>query len=208
MSKKFHLIPEFVFICATLFMSSTLSAQSLSSAKPDPSSSESPDMASRGIRFALTGSSLHAKFRTKSDGRPVSRTEYLEPSAGISLGYAHLPSRGLGWIGGFTFSELRDKSDDGDLYKVTMARIEANLAYVLKPRLYFKGGPNVSGFTQSDIRDEWNPYIGAQAAVGVQFNQRFGVEFGYMYMQQRGEGEGREIKLTERGPEISLTATF
>lgn len=144
-------------------------------------------------------------FRTSSNEQRIDRT------AGVSVGYAHFPVGVVGFSGDFALMEMYEKNNGNDA-TVTLARLDGNVGYAVNEIFYFKGGANLSGFTQSAIRDELKPSVGLQTYAGFQLNEHFGAEVGYVYMSQRGEEDtsiGKvEVTTIERGLEFRLNGTF
>lgn len=206
------------FAAALIVASPAALAQSTSTELPDmepasqisaemPDFETAPTVASRGLRVSLVLPQLKLKTRA-DDGRDIDVAS-MERSFGISLGYAHLPIRRLGWTANATLMEITNLDDNRQEESITLGRIDANLAYAINQWFYIKAGGNVSGFTQSDMRESLDPWFGYQAALGFQITPRIGIEAGYITMAQQGDdAAGADLELLESGYDFSLTATF
>ncbi len=163
----------------------------------------------KGFRVALIKPFLDYEVKQEFLGVNASSEGDLEKEIGFSVGYAYLPVQKLGFTGNLSYISL--DGDDADSDKATLLRIDGNLAYSVNEMVSFKGGLNISNFTDDEM-DELDPSIGLQFGAGIQITKNFGVDASYVIMQQYAKqdtifGEN-EIRVFEKGIEVALHATF
>jgi hypothetical protein len=166
---------------------------------------KSSRISARGLRVGAWFPNLN----TKIGGGAAHR---IDRTFGVTAGYASLPVRKLGWIanvGLFEMTEYERSITGGSKEdSATLAKLDANLAFAITENFYFKAGGNVSGFTQTDNKDNFDPGFGYQAGLGAQLNSHLGIEVGWINMVQYGTDNvrGQEFKAT--GADVGITGTF
>lgn len=132
-------------------------------------------------------------------GTEATTMSNLDGIMGVSVGYARLPCRKLGFLGGVSFMEVRSEGAGAGL-----ARIDANAAFAIDERLYVKGGANFSQWMRGEL-SSLGGQIGFQGGIGYRFTSRYGLEAGYTQMRQQS---GEDSQISEEGAEIGLHGTF
>ena len=89
--------------------------------------------------------------------------------------------------------------------------VDGNIGIAFANYFVLKGGLNYSGFNDPQTLANLNPGmgtlnagIGYQGGLGVQFTQNFGVDIGFVQMQQ----SNRAVTVKQAGTEIGFHATF
>lgn len=206
-----------------LLIAGLVLSTSLANAQGGTSSTRSTDLnergfAARGVRVGvfmpILEREMEYEFKSIGNAKFGSNEEKIDRTLGASIGYASLPVGRVGFDGNFALMEMSDKDDrDGDTSSVTLARIDGNVGYAVNEIFYFKGGLNISGFTQSKLREQYGPSVGLQGYLGFQATPNMGAEIGYVSMSQRGEIKNSlfgevEVTTRERGLELRLNGTF
>lgn len=161
-----------------------------------PKTTSGQALSPKGIRLSLFKPAI--KMTTKMAGSKSDRT--LDNTFGISVGYANLPYKQLGWTANGSYIEIFEAGE-----KYGLVRADANVGYGFEKNLNIKGGLNMAKFLiPARIRDEYNPNIGVQASAGLQMTNNLGLDVGYTYMKHTNSNE--EILLS--GLEVGLHGTF
>lgn len=160
-------------------------------------------------RVGLVRPILDVKAEASSKYGSSTNTLPISSTAGLSVGYASLPVRSLGWTTSAAFMELVENNASAQL-----ARIDGNLAYAFNPVVSVKGGLNLSKFTKTEQLAKLDPNVGAQAALGLQLSRNFAVDVGYTVMRQSGNisfsnsSDSIKVDYQLSGVEIGLNGTF
>jgi len=198
-----------------LFLSLALSTAALSSALAQTPVSTTPKTTlqeaapTRSFRVGLVRPILDAKVEASSKYGSSNDTTPLSSTTGLSVGYASLPVRSLGWTTSAAFMEIVENSASAQL-----VRADGNLAYAFNPVVSLKGGLNVSKFTKTEQLAKLDPNVGAQAALGLQLGRHFAVDVGYTVMRQSGNisfndgADNLKVDYQLQGLEIGLNGTF
>lgn len=158
--------------------------------------------AARGIRVAAWLPNVKSELGDQGEAR-------IDRTFGVTAGYASLPIRKLGWIANVGLFEMTEYARENDSEQTaSIARLDANLAFAINRYLYLKAGGNVSGFTQSNQQENFEPGFGYQGAVGMQINEKVGFEIGWIQMAQIGtnEADGEDLKMD--GLDFGIHGTF
>lgn len=124
----------------------------------------------------------------------------LDNTFGLSIGYANLPLRQIGWTANATYIEIFLAGE-----KYGLVRTDANIGYGFTKNLNVKGGLNLAKFVAPErIRDEYNPSFGFQGGLGMQLSKNIGIDAGYTFMKQTNTKQNIELA----GMELGLNATF
>jgi hypothetical protein len=177
-------------LVGALVLMAAVAAQAQESRTSLPSESSSVVDGFR-ISYVRPYLTLHAREEFKGTNEAVISKSEVDKSEGVSVGYAKLPAKEIGWDGAATFIQLREQ---GSYYP--MARIGGNLGYMFTENFGLKAGGNVS--------------FGYQAHGIIQFTKNFGADLGYTRMSQIGifSKDGIKTDFTEDGFEFALTGTF
>lgn len=157
-----------------------------------------------GFRVSLVRPILSVDFKAQFQGREVTFEENLDDTLGLSVGYASLPVQELGFTANAAYLQVREDSNTD----TSILRVDGNLAYALSSMVNFKGGLNVSNLRVKDGGDRVQPGLGLQASAGFQFTRNFGLDVGYVVMNQKSSSNGIDFQYQESGPELSLNGTF
>lgn len=153
-------------------------------------------ISSEGFRVGLELPMLSADLKSGSS----SISQKLDQVLGVSLGYAKLRIRELGWTTNLSYLDIKNNGASNAL-----VRIDGNLAYAFNRNFNTKAGLNVSNLTKGDA----NAGVGFQAGLGVQMNKSVGIDLAYTQMNQTGTSSfGNSVNLTESGVELGLNGTF
>lgn len=196
-----------LFIALAIFgISISAHAEADANAIAAPISAPAPmhdGFAAKGLRVALVKPFLTVDYKFSGQGISDGGHEGIDQVNGASVGYAYLPIRKVGYTGNLSYLDV---VDDG--FEFGMIRVDGNVAYTFSPVLNVKAGINLAQFNKSEMRKHMKVQPGLQASVGMQFNRNFGVDAGAVLMRQKGQFESTTEKLTEAGPEVSVTGTF
>jgi hypothetical protein len=164
---------------------------------PSSSSSNQPNFEPKGLRVSLFKPVLTARTQTTGQGN----TEMsFDNTFGLSIGYANLPLKQIGWTANASYIEIFYAGD-----KLGVLRTDANVAYGFTKNLNIKGGLNLSKFVIPErVRDEYNPSVGFQSSLGLQVTKNVGVDAGYTFMKQTNKRQDIELA----GLELGVNATF
>lgn len=193
-----------------LFSTMAARAQSISQSEIRAESSKVRPAAKRkssGFRVGVVATKLDFTSERSENGvigSDVRERGELGNGYGVSVGYAELPVKQLGYTLGVTVTEVDMKDTPKNL---TIGRAEANLALAFSPRAYAKAGLNVSKFLNKDGRDV-NADIGTQFGIGVNAVANVGVELNYVTTKQQDQFGPERLALDEQGLEVGVTATF
>ncbi len=182
---------------AVVAMSAQAHAQTSSIARPRQSQSNSYN--EHGLRVGLVLPVLSRYGRVTKEESSDPSLQNLDGAFGLSLGYANLPVRRLGYLGGVTYLEASDGSSSNGL-----ARLDTNIGFALDEQLYGKGGLNVTRWTRGYL-STFDLVMGFQGGIGYRFNRYLGLEAGYTVMKQQSPDAG---VLSVEGGELSLNGTF
>lgn len=160
-------------------------------------------ISSKGFRIGIVKPILELDLKVSLGGASASDYTKVNDALGFSLGYASLPVQALGWTVNFAYMDLNTKESSAD-----MVRVDGNLAYAFTDILSIKGGLNISKLTGKDSADDLNAGIGLQGSLGVQITRNFGIDIGYIQMNQSGTMLGTDVDLKESGLELGLHGTF
>lgn len=194
------------FALSTAFLGAA-HAQNPVSSTPKPMLQETAP--TRTFRVGLVRPLLDARVESSSKYGSGTSTTSLSSTTGVSLGYASLPVRSLGWTTSAAFMEIVENSASAQL-----ARADGNLAYAFNPVVSLKGGLNLSKFTKTEPLTKLDPNVGGQLGLGLQLGRSFAVDVGYTVMRQAGtlsfNGGADTVKVDYQlqGLEIGLNGTF
>lgn len=197
----------FMLILATFILPSSSFAQNISTTSAPKDNS----MSNSGFRISLLRPNLSARYKARLDTIVIEETKKVDSSTGVEVGYAQMPSYGLGWTANVSLVSIKSEET------AKIGRIDGNLSYIFNRVVNVKGGANVSKFTSGEVFKDFNSGLGLQASVGLQFSKNFGLDLGYVEMNSSGmlplyllHGEiGKaDTKLKIFGTEVAIHATF
>ena len=187
-----------VIFLVVMFLANYAIAQSSRSSV----SYRSDSIASQGFRLALLKPVLKWEVKASADGQSASANGDIDDAIGVSMGYASLPSEGIGWVANMAYLTMKDGGTSNFL------RLDGSAAISMNDSLNFKAGLNLSDITSGGSSETIDTGIGFQTGIGIQFNQTIGLDIGYTQMNQRGSQDGVSVDLKETGMELGLNATF
>ena len=156
--------------------------------------------ASNGFRISLIKSILQGDASLSIDRRTVDTLDgEVEHQFGIGGGYAYIPVNNIGVMGSAIYTQFTESSFSG--------RLEANATFGLNTMIYAFAGPNVH-FWQLDDVDLIDPGFGFQVGGGLQITKNFGINAGYVMLNNYIEDGRFSADLTMQGFEVSLHGTF
>ena len=177
--------------------------------------------ASKGVRVSIIKpifEQRYSSFFPQTGGTVKRRLNPDTDALGLSIGWADVPVRELGWTANLSYLDLdlgvdwergtvekdvRDKVDaDG------LARADFNFAYGFNSKFNGRIGANISKFTQGEVGRELAAGLGAQGSLGFQLTKELGIEAGYSAMTVGGNNKGGRRTGTISGAEVALTGTF
>ncbi len=168
----------------------------------------------KGFRIALVKPFLDWDVEQTTDIVKIKYDGEFEKEMGISLGFAYLPIRSVGFTVNASYLSF---NAEGDSDKIHMLRADGNVGYAFNEVVSLKGGFNVSDITNSEL-DEYKPSVGLQFGTGIQINKNFGFDISYVAMRQSnrsftdynnaGKFNDPTVNLIVSGIEVALHATF
>jgi hypothetical protein len=207
MMKSTLLVLSAVFAFSALAQTSSVEipqAASTSTAQI-PETEAARTISAKGIRAGLWVPSLSTKIGNE-------RSRRMDRTVGVTIGYANLPVRSLGWTvnaGLFEMTDyMRGVNSMATEDSAAFAKLDLSLAYAINSYFNVKAGANVSGFTQQDGRDVFEPDLGYQAGLGVQLTRHIGIEAGVLTMSQNGIEERQAQDFKAEGYDFGITGTF
>ncbi len=160
-------------------------------------------VSSSGVRIALVSPFLRVDFKASYNDQSFSSNQKLDSSFGLAAGYANLPIYQLGWTANFAYLNIQSEGTN-----VGLMRLDGNLGTAFSKMINAKAGLNVSKLVFASGVGDYNPGIGLQASIGLQFSKNMGLDLGYIYMAQSANSYGTRLDISESGPELGLTGTF
>lgn len=158
--------------------------------------------AARGIRVAAWLPNVKMELGDQGEAR-------IDRTFGVTAGYASLPVRKLGWIANVGLFEMTEYARESDSEKSSsFARLDANVAFAMNRYLYLKAGGNITGFTQSNNQENFEPGFGYQGALGMQVSEQIGFEVGWIQMAQIGTNANAGEDLKMDGLDFGIHGTF
>ncbi len=182
----------------------------MSTSTPPSRSSRDTSISSEGFRVTLVKSMLDVNSTVSSSGSNSNSSLRIDDTTGFSLGYISLPAQSVGWFLDASYLELKAQN-----YTVPLGRVDGGMAYAFDRFVHIKGGLNLSQYTKKYGSLKYSPGLGGMLALGLQFNQHFGLDIGYAEMHQTGtynstEASNTDFKVYDKfaGLEVGLTGTF
>lgn len=214
--ERIYMLKQIVTLLAVTAVAVSAFAQSQTSQEETSSvSTHFPGPTSaKGFRIALVKPFLDWDAEAKADGFTFKSDGEFEKEVGLSVGFAYLPIRSIGFTVNASYLTFNDK-DDSD--KIHMIRADGNVGYAFNEIMSIKGGLNISDFTDSEV-DQLKPSIGLQFGTGIQLSKNFGFDISYVVMRQtnrsftdyndKGTINDPTVSIFEKGLEVALHATF
>lgn len=210
------MLKQIVTILAVTALAVSAFAQSQTTPEETTSvSTHFPGPASaKGFRIALVKPFLDWDAEAKADGFTFKSDGEFEKEVGLSVGFAYLPIRSVGFTVNASYLSF-NAEDESD--KIHLLRADGNVGYAFNEIFSLKGGFNVSDFTNSELND-YKPSFGLQFGTGIQINKNFGFDISYVIMSQsnrsftdsknKGTINDPTVNIFEKGLEVALHATF
>lgn len=189
---------QIVAFITTALMASLAFAQNTSTTKMP----KYDGISSKGFRVSILKPMLEMELKAKSGNLSGTDKINVNDTLGLAVGYASLPVQAFGWTANLAYLELKEGGD-----RINMYRADGNVAYAFTKFVNAKGGLNLSKFTSKNF-EKLDPAIGLQASVGFQATRNFGVDLGYVMMNQKKTIDDVNYNLKESGFEIALNGTF
>jgi hypothetical protein len=214
--ERIYMLKQIVTLLAVTALTVSAFAQSQTNQEETTSvSTHFPGPTSaKGFRIALVKPFLEWDAEAKADGFTFKSDGEFEKEVGLSLGFAYLPIRSVGFTVNASYLSF---NSEGESDKIHMLRVDGNVGYAFNEIFSLKGGFNVSDFTNSEL-NEYKPSVGLQFGTGIQINKNFGFDVSYVAMRQtnrsfadyndKGTINDPTVNIIERGVELALHATF
>lgn len=179
---------------------------------PAEKPARSEAVASKGLRVAGITSLLRGRLSFEDvDGEDTELTaDTYDHVVGASIGYANIMADQVGYTVSIALMNLHLDSTD-----TALLRIDGNVAFGLNETVHLKAGLNGTKVVGGNgpFKDDWDPGIGGQAAIGVQFNPTLGLDLAFVAMRNTRDttdalGNDTEMQIVWGGIEIGLTGTF
>lgn len=169
-------------------------------------------VASKGLRAAVITSALRGTLTIEDVlGEDVELdADTYDHVIGASIGYANIMADQVGYTASVALMNLHMESTD-----TALLRVDVNIAFGLNETVHLKAGLNGVKVVGGNglFKDDWRPGIGGQAAIGIQFNPRIGLDVGIIAMRNTRDttdalGGDTTMEISWTGLELGLTGTF
>lgn len=162
---------------------------------------DDPAKVSKGLRTAILVPTYETRVDVTLPVKANGKVESQAEGVGLFIGYADIPVRDFGFLGGMTWAKSYLRRD---AYQVV--RLESNLTYGLTKQLYGRWGAHVHKYVETPIDLKSN--FGLQAGFGFQLNRTLGAELTAVYMAQSGGERGAAYDAKTTGFDLGITGTF
>lgn len=177
-----------------------------SSKAQDPFKNVKSGWAAEGVRVSIFKPTYDMSIDINIPNVVVNAPD-IDSGNGLFVGYAYLPVRSFGFIGGANYIEMVSNDSSANTL-----RLEANGAWAFTQNLYAKIGLNNTRFVSKGAGNI-DAGMGHQMGLGFQLTKNLGLDLTYSEVnmsltENMGPGFNLDADVKIRGTEIGLTGTF